>query len=125
MVDRLSPPERSPHEQHAGQDHAGYEPLLRGWPAPARLLRGEPVALSGVGTAVELRAVEPSHDAGQRRLAVPRRTPQPAPLPRQLAAEPADLRVPRWIPRSTTPKSVTVRNLRNTDFGAERSNPFR
>ena len=73
--------------------------------------RGVPAALPGVGVAVELRALASGDDAGERGLAVPRRATQPAPLPRLLAAEPVDLRVPGRIPMSTPPKSVTVSNF--------------
>jgi hypothetical protein len=85
--------------------------LLRSWPAPARLARGLSVALSSVGVAVQLHAGAPGDDASQRGLAVSGRTSQPASLPRLLAAKPVDLRVPRRIPLSTPPKSVTVSNF--------------
>ena len=48
----------------------------------------------------------------ERGLAVPGRATQPTPLPRQLAAEPVGVRVPRRVPTSTPPKSVTIRRLR-------------
>ena len=70
--------------------------------------RGVSAALPGVGVVVELRALAPGDDARERRLALPRRAAQPAPIPRVLAAKPADLRVAGRIPTSTPPKSVTV-----------------
>jgi len=65
-------------------------------------------ALSRVGVVVELHTLAPGDDAEEPRLAVPRRTSQPAPVSRLLAAKPVDLRVPWWIPMSTPTKSVTV-----------------
>ena len=68
-------------------------------------------ALPGVGAAVQLPAVEPGDGAGQRRLAEPGGAAQRAPLPRRLAPEPADLRLPGRIPpmNRPAPNSGTVR----------------
>src|SRR5271157_5904707 len=45
MVDRVPPPRRSPHQQHARPPDARHEPLFRPWPTPARFPRSLPVAL--------------------------------------------------------------------------------
>ena len=113
LVDCVPPPRRPPHQQHAGPPDARDEPLLRPGPTPARFAGGLPVALSCVGVVVELHALASGDGAGKPRLAVPRRTPQPAPLSRLLAAKSIDLRIAWWIPMSTPPKSVTVRRIRN------------
>ena len=42
---------------------------------------------------------------------MPRRATQPPSLPRRLAPEPADLRLPRRLPIGPPPKSVTVRDF--------------
>src|SRR5512142_2005272 len=107
-VNRVPAPRRAPHQQHARPPDAGDEPVLRPRPASARLARGLPAALPRLGIAVELHAVAPGYDPGERRLALSCRTPQPAPLPRVLAAKPAGLRLPRWISMAMPPKSVTA-----------------
>jgi hypothetical protein len=58
---------------------------------------------------VELHALAPGDGAGERRLAVSRRTHQAAPISRLLVAKPVDLCLTWWIPMSTPPKCVTVR----------------
>ena len=111
LVDRVPPSRRPPHQQHARSSDAGDEPLLRPRPTPARLAGGVPTARSRVGVVVELHTLAPGDDAEEPRLAVPRRTSQPAPVSRLLAAKSVDLRVPWWIPMSTSTKSVTVRKV--------------
>ncbi len=110
LVDRVPPSRRPSHQQHARSSDAGDEPRLRPRPTPARLAEGVPTALSRVGVVVELHTLAPGDAAEEPRLAVPRRTSQPAPVSRLLAAKPVDLGVPWWIPMSTPTKSVTVRN---------------
>src|SRR5437660_2886793 len=111
MVGRILLPWRSPHQQHARPPDARHEPLLRSRPTPARFARGLPIALSCMGIVVELRALASGDGAAKPRLEMPRRTTQPAPLPRLLVAKPIDLRIAWRIPMSTPPKSVTVRNF--------------
>src|SRR5439155_8141000 len=111
MVGRILLPWRSPHQQHARPPDARHEPLLRSRPTPARFARGLPIALSCMGIVVELRALASGDGAAKPRLEMPRRTTQPAPLPRLLVAKPIDLRIAWRIPMSTPPKSVTVSNL--------------
>ena len=67
--------------QHAGPRDARDEPVLRPRPAPARLARRLPIVLPSVGVVVELRALASGDNAREPRLAMPRRTTQPAPLP--------------------------------------------
>jgi len=62
LVDRVPPPRRPPHQQHAGRRDARNEPLLRPRRAPARLARGLPVALPSVGV-VELRTLASGDNA--------------------------------------------------------------
>ncbi len=106
-------PRRPSHEQHARPPDAGNEPVLRPRSTPPWLARGRPAPLPGVGVVVELRAMAPGISTCERGLAVPGRATQPTPLPRQLAAEPVGVRVPRRVPTSTPPKSVTVRQIRD------------
>src|SRR3954451_5535891 len=112
VVGRVPSSRRSSHQQQARSCDAGDEPLLRSRPTPARLARGVPTALPRVGVVVELPALAPGDDAEEPGLAVPRRTPQPAPVSRRLVAKPVDLRVPGGIPLSTPTKTVTVRHNR-------------
>ena len=111
VVDRVPPPRGHRTSNMLDRADARDEPLLRPRPTPARLARGLPAALPSVGVVVELRPWHPATTRENEGLAMPRRTAQPAPLPRLLAAKPVDLRVPGWIPMSTPPKSVTVREL--------------
>ena len=99
LVARVPPPRRPSDEQHAGPADGG---MNRYFDHGQHLhgSRRRAVALPGLGVAVELRPLAPGDDAKEPRLALPRRTAQPAPLPRLLAAEPVDLRVPGRIPMS-------------------------
>jgi hypothetical protein len=63
LVDRVPPPRRAPHEQHARQVDARDESLLRPWSAPAWLAGSFSAALPGLGVAVELRPLAPGDDA--------------------------------------------------------------
>src|SRR5262249_26133324 len=108
---RVPSPRWPPHQQHARPPDAGDESVLRPWSTPAWLGRGLPAALPRLGAAVALHPLASGDDPGERGLAVPCGAVQPAPLPRLLAAEPADVRVAGRIPLSTPPKSVTVRNF--------------
>src|SRR3954454_23836607 len=67
--------------------------------------------MPGLGVAVGLRPLAPGDGAEEPRLALPRRAAQPAPLPRVLAPEPVDLRVPGRIPMFIPPNSVTIRHF--------------
>src|SRR5271157_3252675 len=108
MVRRLSPSRGAPHQQHARPPDARDEPLLRPRSAPTRLARGLSVALPSLGVAVELCTLASGDGAGEPGLAMPRRTAQPKPLPRLLAAKPVDLRIAWGIPMPTPPRTVTV-----------------
>src|SRR5262249_54276340 len=95
----LRPPRRPPHEQHAGPGDAGYEQVLRGLPAPARLGGAVRGALPALGVAAHLRAGARGEGVGQPGMARPGGAAERAPLPRPLATEPL------WSP---LPSAVTA-----------------